>query len=36
VSRLFSRFDEEGLIEVQGRVIKLRDRIGLQHLIAAS
>jgi CRP/FNR family transcriptional regulator len=36
VSRLFSRFAEEGLIEVQGRVIKLCDRIGLQHLLAAS
>ena len=36
VSRLFSRFDEEGLIEVQGRVIKLRDRIGLQQLVTAS
>jgi len=36
VSRLFSRFDEEGLIEVRGRVVKLVDRIGLQHLIAAS
>jgi CRP/FNR family transcriptional regulator, anaerobic regulatory protein len=36
VSRLFSRFDEEGLIEAQGRVIKLRDRIGLQQLLAAS
>ena len=36
VSRLFSRFDEEGLIEVQGRVIKLRDRIALQQLLAAS
>jgi CRP/FNR family transcriptional regulator len=36
VSRLFSRFDEEGLIEVQGRVIKLTDRIGLQQLLAAN
>ena len=36
VSRLFSRFQEEGLIEVQGRVIKLLDRIGLQQLLAAS
>lgn len=35
VSRLFSRFDEEGLIDVQGRVIKLRDRIGLQQLLAS-
>jgi len=36
VSRLFSRFHEEGLIEVQGRVIKLCDRIGLQQLLAAN
>jgi CRP/FNR family transcriptional regulator, anaerobic regulatory protein len=36
VSRLFSRFHEEGLIEVQGRVVKLVDRIGLQQLLAAS
>jgi CRP/FNR family transcriptional regulator len=33
VSRLFSRFDEEGLIAVSGRTIKLIDRIGLKHLI---
>jgi CRP/FNR family transcriptional regulator len=36
VSRLFSRFDEEGLIQVQGKIVKLVDRIGLQLLIAAS
>ena len=36
VSRLFSRFDEEGLIQVQGKVVKLVDRIGLQQLIAAN
>ena len=36
VSRLFSRFDEEGLIQVQGKIVKLVDRIGLQQLIAAS
>ena len=36
VSRLFSRFDVERLIQVRGRVVKLLDRIGLQHLIAAS
>ena len=36
VSRLFSRFHEEGLIEVQARVIKLRDRIGLQQLLGAN
>lgn len=36
VSRLFSRFHEEALIDVQGRAIKLRDRIGLQQLLAAT
>ena len=36
VSRLFSRFDEEGLIQVQGKIVKLVDRIGLHLLIAAS
>ena len=36
VSRLFSRFDEEGLIQVQGKIVKLVDRIGLQQLITAS
>jgi CRP/FNR family transcriptional regulator, anaerobic regulatory protein len=36
VSRLFSRFDEEGLIQVQGKIVKLVDRIGLQQLMAAS
>lgn len=36
VSRLFSRFDEEGLVLVQGRIVKLLDRIGLQQLIAAA
>lgn len=36
VSRLFSRFDVERLIQVRGRVVKLLDPIGLQHLIAAS
>jgi CRP/FNR family transcriptional regulator, anaerobic regulatory protein len=36
VSRLFSRFDEERLIQVQGRVIRLLDRIGLQHLLAGN
>jgi CRP/FNR family transcriptional regulator len=36
VSRLFSRFDEEGLILARGRVIKLLDRIGLQQLLALS
>ena len=36
VSRLLSRFGQEGLIKVRGRVISLLDRIALQQLIAAS
>jgi CRP/FNR family transcriptional regulator len=36
VSRLFSRFAEEGLIDVHGRVIKLLDRIALQELLATA
>jgi CRP/FNR family transcriptional regulator len=33
VSRLFSRFHQEGLIGVQGREVKLLDRAGLQQII---
>ena len=33
VSRLFSRFHQEGLIGVQGREVKLLDRAGLQKII---
>ena len=33
VSRLFSRFGQEGLIEVQGRIIKLVDRLALKQLV---
>jgi len=33
VSRLFSRFHQEGLIGVQGREVKLLDRAGLQRVI---
>jgi CRP/FNR family transcriptional regulator len=36
VSRLFSRFAEEGLIIVNGKVIRLLDRLALQHLVEAS
>lgn len=36
VSRLFSRFHDEALIQVRGRVVTLVDRIGLQQLITAS
>jgi CRP/FNR family transcriptional regulator len=32
VSRLFSRFQEEGLLQVQGRVLKLLDLSGLKQL----
>jgi CRP/FNR family transcriptional regulator, anaerobic regulatory protein len=35
VSRLFSRFAEEGLIGVNGRAIRLEDRLALQQLVAA-
>jgi CRP/FNR family transcriptional regulator, anaerobic regulatory protein len=35
VSRLFSRFAEERLIVVSGRVLKLLDRVALQRLVAA-
>jgi CRP/FNR family transcriptional regulator len=34
VSRLFSRFQREGLIQLQGRVVKLLDRVSLKRLIA--
>jgi len=34
VSRLFSRFHEEGLIQVHGRVVKLLDRIALRNVVA--
>ena len=33
VSRLFSRFQQEGLIQVQGRSIKLLDVITLKQLL---
>ena len=36
VSRLFSRFQREGLVQVQGRVVKLLDRGSLKRLIAGS
>ena len=34
VSRLFSRFHEEGLIQVHGRVVKLLDRVALRKVVA--
>ena len=33
VSRLFSRFQEEGLIQVQGRAVKLLDPTALQQIV---
>jgi len=33
VSRLFSRFHEEGLIQVHGRVVKLLDRVALTRVV---
>ena len=33
VSRLFSRFQQEGLLQVRGRDVKLLDRIALRQLI---
>jgi CRP/FNR family transcriptional regulator len=33
VSRLFSRFQEEGLIQVQGRSVKILDLAALRHLV---
>ncbi len=36
VSRLFSRFHDEALIQVRGRIVTLIDRMALQQLITAS
>jgi CRP/FNR family transcriptional regulator len=36
VSRLFSRFHQEGLIRVQGRDVKLLDRVSLTQLVDAT
>ncbi len=36
VSRLFSRFDQEGLIRVHGREVKLIDRAALRQLVQAA
>jgi len=33
VSRLFSRFHEEGVIQVHGRVVKLLDRVALRTVV---
>jgi len=33
VSRMFSRFQREGVVQVQGRVVKLLDRSSLRHLV---
>jgi CRP/FNR family transcriptional regulator len=34
VSRLFSRFQREALLQVQGRVVKLLDSITLKQLVS--
>ncbi|HEY3566025.1 MAG TPA: helix-turn-helix domain-containing protein, partial [Casimicrobiaceae bacterium] len=36
VSRLLSRFADEGLIDVSGRVIRLLDRLALSQLVATN
>ena len=36
ISRLFSRFQREGLVQVQGRVVKLLDRSSLKRLLEGS
>jgi CRP/FNR family transcriptional regulator len=36
VSRLFSRFQRDGLLQVQGRVVKLLDRQSLKQLLESS
>ena len=33
VSRLFSRFQDEGLIQVQGRAVKLLDPVALKQVV---
>ena len=36
VSRLFSRFQRDGLVQVEGRVVKLLDRASLKQLVEGS
>ncbi|HEX5864859.1 MAG TPA: helix-turn-helix domain-containing protein, partial [Casimicrobiaceae bacterium] len=36
VSRLFSRFQREGLLQVEGRVVKLLDRASVKRLVDCS
>jgi CRP/FNR family transcriptional regulator, anaerobic regulatory protein len=36
VSRLFSRFQRDGLVQVQGRIVKLLDRSSLKRLVESS
>jgi CRP/FNR family transcriptional regulator, anaerobic regulatory protein len=36
VSRLFSRFQRDGLVQVQGRVVKLLDRASLKRLVGSA
>ncbi len=33
VSRLFSKFQREGLIQVQGRTVKLLDGVAMNQLV---
>jgi CRP/FNR family transcriptional regulator len=33
VSRLFSRFQREGMLQVQGRLVKLLDRLALKRVV---
>jgi len=36
ISRLFSRFQRDGLVQVQGRVVKLLDRQSMRRLLDSS
>jgi len=36
VSRLFSKFQRDGLLQVEGRTIKLLDRTSLRRLVENS
>ena len=36
VGRLFSRFQRDGLVQVQGRVVKLLDRASMKRLVDSS
>ena len=36
VSRLFSRLQRDGLLQVQGRAVKLLDRVALNRIVEGS